>query len=370
MDPISAAFVLSLISGAGNYAIGSQNASSIRANNLRNMEFALQQQDKQNQFNLDMWNRTNAYNSPSSIMERLRQAGLNPNLAYGDLGNGMAVNIQSADADYQGQAPLNLTQMPDLGQSVLSGMAEKRQQEVASEQVENLSLKNTWQELMNKSQEIQNAKDQYDLDHYDENKIKERELLTAAVKSAQKSNDLLDKNIESMTKQLVLLDDEHDLNETKKALAALNYAFQFDTYDLRKEDIAAGVKLKKAEASKCFAAAKLYTAKAVAQELDTLMKREAYDSGINPYKDAHDKLMKEIDVLEQDVEVKKLEVSYRKLVNFDTARDIALNGYEVPSSLYGDLGITEDISGGLAMNIDYWTKRIGNIFRAVSVHKN
>lgn len=32
---------------------------------------------------LEMWNRANEYNSPSSQMERLKAAGLNPNLVYG-----------------------------------------------------------------------------------------------------------------------------------------------------------------------------------------------------------------------------------------------------------------------------------------------
>ena len=32
---------------------------------------------------LEMWNRQNVYNAPSAQMERLRQAGLNPNLVYG-----------------------------------------------------------------------------------------------------------------------------------------------------------------------------------------------------------------------------------------------------------------------------------------------
>lgn len=33
--------------------------------------------------NLDMWNKTNAYNSPAAQMARLSEAGLNPNLVYG-----------------------------------------------------------------------------------------------------------------------------------------------------------------------------------------------------------------------------------------------------------------------------------------------
>lgn len=39
--------------------------------------------DYQYQKDLDMWNRTNAYNSPEQQMQRLKAAGLNPNLVYG-----------------------------------------------------------------------------------------------------------------------------------------------------------------------------------------------------------------------------------------------------------------------------------------------
>lgn len=39
-------------------------------------------QKMQNQFNLDMWNRNNEYNSPQAQMERFKSAGLNPNLIY------------------------------------------------------------------------------------------------------------------------------------------------------------------------------------------------------------------------------------------------------------------------------------------------
>lgn len=41
--------------------------------------------DSKEQWNRDlaMWNMTNAYNSPASQMQRLKEAGLNPNLVYG-----------------------------------------------------------------------------------------------------------------------------------------------------------------------------------------------------------------------------------------------------------------------------------------------
>jgi len=34
-------------------------------------------------FELEMWNKSNEYNSPAAQMSRLKQAGLNPNLVYG-----------------------------------------------------------------------------------------------------------------------------------------------------------------------------------------------------------------------------------------------------------------------------------------------
>lgn len=45
---------------------------------------------------VEMWNMQNAYNSPSAQMERLQEAGLNPNLAYGSLGDANATNAPQA----------------------------------------------------------------------------------------------------------------------------------------------------------------------------------------------------------------------------------------------------------------------------------
>lgn len=61
---------------------------------------------KQYQYQVDLWNMNNAYNDPSAQMERLRKAGLNPNLVYG---NGSAThtatmasapNVQSNRANF------------------------------------------------------------------------------------------------------------------------------------------------------------------------------------------------------------------------------------------------------------------------------
>ena len=55
---------------------------------------------EQNQWNLDQWNRENSYNLPSSQIARLKAAGLNPSLIYGEGGimNEAANSVPAADA--------------------------------------------------------------------------------------------------------------------------------------------------------------------------------------------------------------------------------------------------------------------------------
>ena len=50
----------------------------------------------QRKFDLDMWNRQNAYNTPRMQMQRLKDAGLNPALMYGQGNTGNASNQPKA----------------------------------------------------------------------------------------------------------------------------------------------------------------------------------------------------------------------------------------------------------------------------------
>lgn len=51
-------------------------------------------QESANQANLDLWREQTAYNNPTNQMQRLRQAGLNPDLMYGQ--NGVTANAASS----------------------------------------------------------------------------------------------------------------------------------------------------------------------------------------------------------------------------------------------------------------------------------
>ncbi len=80
--------------------------------NRRQQERAFQQQkelqsDAQG-YNTLMFNMANAYNSPSAQMARFKAAGLNPNLMYGQMNNGLAaptISAGSAPSPAQMQAP-------------------------------------------------------------------------------------------------------------------------------------------------------------------------------------------------------------------------------------------------------------------------
>lgn len=71
-----------LISGIGSLLGGILGMSAQSSANAKNMELAEYAFDK----NLEMWNKQNDYNLPINQMDRLRAAGLNPNLVYGSGG--------------------------------------------------------------------------------------------------------------------------------------------------------------------------------------------------------------------------------------------------------------------------------------------
>lgn len=76
--------------GAGISALGTggQIFSNIAMNN-KNLRFQRDMYDRQRRDALSDWNMTNEYNSPQQQMQRLKNAGLNPNLVYG---NGAVAN--------------------------------------------------------------------------------------------------------------------------------------------------------------------------------------------------------------------------------------------------------------------------------------
>lgn len=72
----NAAITAATISAIGNYVGGV-------AANKRQFKFQKEAMAQQQQYNKDLWDYQNAYNTPQAQMERLSAAGLNPHLIYG-----------------------------------------------------------------------------------------------------------------------------------------------------------------------------------------------------------------------------------------------------------------------------------------------
>lgn len=94
-----------LIAGGASLLGSALGFGSQKKTNKANMELAkyqnewqTQENEKAYQRNLQMWNLQNAYNSPTQQMARLRTAGLNPNLVYG---NGVTGNSAGSTPQYQ-----------------------------------------------------------------------------------------------------------------------------------------------------------------------------------------------------------------------------------------------------------------------------
>lgn len=124
-------------------AIGA--AGSIAGNVIQN-----QQQDKRDakarQYQMDMWNKANQFNSPANMMNRMSQAGLNPNLLAGQPVSGAASVPQPAtgsrSASFDDIVPSSISVLGNLGQL----QQQREQNALLHEQVRQLKMQNDAEE--------------------------------------------------------------------------------------------------------------------------------------------------------------------------------------------------------------------------------
>lgn len=94
----------SLISGGASLLGGLINAGSQLGTNSSQLSYSREMYDKQRADALADWKMQNEYNSPSAQMARFKEAGLNPNLIYGQMTNAPVVRTSSAQS-YSPTAP-------------------------------------------------------------------------------------------------------------------------------------------------------------------------------------------------------------------------------------------------------------------------
>ena len=141
----------SVISGAiGAKTTADTNKTNLKINQMNN-DFNAREAQKARDFQLDMWNRENQYNSASSQRKRLEEAGYNPYMSDAQAGTASGMSGTSA-ATAAGAAP-QVPYTPDFQSvgvnlaSALKMMSEKKQTDIENLNMSDLLRSQIWQNL-------------------------------------------------------------------------------------------------------------------------------------------------------------------------------------------------------------------------------
>ena len=141
----------SVISGAiGTKTTADANKTNLKINQMNN-DFNAREAQKARDFQLDMWNKENEYNSASSQRKRLENAGYNPYMSDAQAGTASGMSGTSA-ATAAGAAP-QVPYTPDFQSvgvnlaSALKMMSEKKQTDIENLNMSDLLRSQIWQNL-------------------------------------------------------------------------------------------------------------------------------------------------------------------------------------------------------------------------------
>lgn len=159
--PIAPA-VLGGIIGAGASLLGNVfNLGGNKRTNQRQADFNTQMYERQRADALADWERNNAYNSPSQQMQRFKEAGLNPNLVYGQMQNAQPIRSVDAKAPDFVAPRIDTSQVGDIVSNYYNikqqDLAIKQQQkalEMANEQIKSQQMKNNYDSSFTYSTEV------------------------------------------------------------------------------------------------------------------------------------------------------------------------------------------------------------------------
>ena len=190
----------SLVSGVGSIAgmigqnkIVNKQIAAQREENRLNRYYNQMLARQQNQWNLEQWNRENAYNSPLAQMYRLRQAGLNPDLMYGQgtTGNSAGSPEMTSGAPSEPQDMSAMLSKRSFGQTMQQILDKEQQRRMNEAQIEAIKA-NT-----NKTNAETTG---INLDNFVKNGTKEYMIQIAGVNvtNAQKSGQLTDAQREAV----------------------------------------------------------------------------------------------------------------------------------------------------------------------------
>lgn len=140
-----------VVSGAiGAKSTADANKANLKINQMNN-DFNAREAQKARDFQLDMWNRENEYNSASSQRKRLENAGYNPYMS--DAQAGMAAGMSGTSAAAAAGAAPQASYTPDFQSvgvnlaSALKMMSEKKKTDIENLNMSDLLRSQIWKNL-------------------------------------------------------------------------------------------------------------------------------------------------------------------------------------------------------------------------------
>jgi len=162
--------VLPLIAAGASLAGSAINAGSQSATNQSQLSYSREMYDKQRADALLDWDRQNQYNSPKEQMMRFKEAGLNPNLIYGQMNQSPVVRSSSVEG-YSPRAP-----QVDLGNAAAMGLQglgayqdtqlKNVQTNLFKEQIKNASTDNMLKQLDWSKKNAEYTEQQYQVQYH------------------------------------------------------------------------------------------------------------------------------------------------------------------------------------------------------------
>lgn len=141
----------SVVSGVvGAKSVSDTNKANLKINQMNN-DFNAREAQKARDFQLDMWNKENEYNSAFSQRKRLENAGYNPYMSDAQAGTAAGMSGTSA-ATAAGAAP-QVSYTPDFQSvgvnlaSALKMMSEKKQTDIENLNMSDLLRSQIWQNI-------------------------------------------------------------------------------------------------------------------------------------------------------------------------------------------------------------------------------
>lgn len=239
----------SAVQSGGNLLGSVVNGLFNMAEAKKQRDWSEQMMDKQNAFSVDMWNKTNAYNSPAMQKQRLIDAGLNP-LYYG-LDGTSAESFESAQPlGYErAQAPSGLM---NLGSDAMQAYRAAQMQEA---QIDNINADTARKKADTEGIQLANQFAKDTLQDREEGVALANQLTKQQIDNAKQEFDKLGKEIDLLIKQAATEEERKFLVMSEKALNYAKIKEIAELLPLKKGLMKAQTIHEKAMAALCFAQA-------------------------------------------------------------------------------------------------------------------